>query len=252
MAFVNGFVNCAFGKDKYMCTNNVISADNWISKNKDSGQMAAVASAGMIMLWDEDAVNNVDRYFNSDQNFVRAGGYLAIGIACSGLRSEADVGYAMLKEPATGTNKKSIAERIAATLGLGFAYAGQSHEQTYELLGTLVSTEEPRELSSVAALSLGLIYVGTCNDDISNLILADLMEREGDTLNDPLYLLNALGLGLLFLQKSEEVETTLEAAEAFEEINPKYAKTLKTSIEVLAYAGIYLMFFVYFFCDNMT
>merc|ERR1719464_257149 len=69
------------------------------------------------------------------------------------------------------------------------------------------------------------------------MILADLMEREGSTLNNPLFLLNVLGLGLLFLGKQEMVDVTLETLAVFDEINPKFAKTCKVCLECLAYAG---------------
>ncbi len=42
---------------------SVITANNWIAKNKERGQLASVASICMIMLWNEEATNCVDRYF---------------------------------------------------------------------------------------------------------------------------------------------------------------------------------------------
>merc|ERR1719464_1169827 len=69
------------------------------------------------------------------------------------------------------------------------------------------------------------------------MILADLMEREGSTLNNPLFLLNVLGLGLLFLGKQEMVDVTLETLAVFDEVNPKFAKTCRVCLECLAYAG---------------
>merc|ERR1712244_190645 len=93
------------------------------------------------------------------------------------------------------------------------------------------------EISSLSALALGYTYVGTCNAEICNIILADLMERDPSTLNNPLFLMNVLGLGLLFLAKQSEVDVTLEAMEVFDELNPKFAKTCKVCLECLAYAG---------------
>jgi len=190
-----------------MISGNNKDADDWINKNKEYGKMAAVASIGSIMLWDEEASNAVDRYVGSEQNHIRAGAYLAIGISCSGMRSEQDLGYALLAEPCAGEKPSSRVqpltslERIAATFGLGLAYAGQANSDVMATLSQLVSTNENEELSSIAALCLGLVFVGTCNGDISCLIMTDLMDREPEKLNNPLYLLNVLGLGLLFLQK---------------------------------------------------
>lgn len=238
IAYVNAFVNAGYGRDKLMLTGELKNSDEWIAKNKERGQLASVASIGSIMLWDEDASNSVDRYFVSAQSNIRAGAFLAIGMSCSGMRDENGIGLALLQEPALNeTGKKTTIERICAALGLGMAYAGQSNDEVYEILGQLVSTDEPEDLSCIAALALGFVYVGTCNEDISNLILADLMEREGEKLNNPLYLLNVLGLSLLFLQRQETVEVTIEAVEGFKDINAKFAKTLTVCLECLAYAG---------------
>lgn len=59
----------------------------------------------------------------------------------------------------------------------------------------MVLTEESDDISSLSALCLGCTYVGTCNAEICKIILADLMERDPSTLNNPSFLLNVLGLG---------------------------------------------------------
>lgn len=51
----------------------------------------------------------------------------------------------------------------------------------------------------MAALSIGLIFVGTCDDDAAQAMLQTLMEKEEEQLNDPFTRIFALGLGLLFL-----------------------------------------------------
>merc|ERR1719242_1762143 len=248
VSYVNGFVNAGYGRDKLMMsggsestdTSSVQTADQWIAKNKDRGQLASVASIGTIMLWDEEAANCVDRYFESSQSHIKAGALLAIGISCSGMKSESGMGLALLKDPALNEDgKKTKVERLCAILGLGMAYSGQAdaEEEIFETLGQLISTEEADEISSLSALCLGYVYVGTCNDEVVNMILADLMEREGSTLNNPLFLLNVLGLGLLFLGKQEMVDVTIETLAVFDEINPKFAKTCKVCLECLAYAG---------------
>ena len=91
-------------------------------------------------------------------------------------------------------------DQLCAILGSGVAYGGEANakEEIFETLGQLISTEEADDISSLSALCLGYVYVGTCNTDICDMILADLMEREGSTLNNPLFLLNVLGLGLVF------------------------------------------------------
>ena len=158
------------------------------------------------------------------------------------MKSESGMGLALLKDPALNDDgKRTKIERLCSILGLGLAYAGQGEttedNEVFDILGVLVSTEESDDISSLAALCLGYVFVGTCDAEICNIILADLMERDPTTLNNPLFLLNVLGLGLLFLGKQEEVDVTLEAMEVFDELNPKFAKTCKVCLECLAYAG---------------
>eukprot|EP01083_Nonionella_stella_P132487 402806_1 len=247
ISYVNAFVNAGYGRDKFMMSGgsdhgsaSVQTANDWIAKNKERGQLASVASIGTIMLWDEEAANCVDRYFESNQSHIRAGAYLAIGISCSGMKSESGMGLALLSGPALNEDgNKTVIERLCAILGLGLSYAGQndSESQVFDTLGQLISTEESDSISSLSALCLGYVYVGTCSVEICNIILSDLMERDPATLNNPLFLLNVLGLALLFLGKQQEVDVTLEAMDVFDELNPKFGKTCKVCLECLAYAG---------------
>ena len=83
---------------------------------------------------------------------------------------------------------------------LGIAYAGTRREELLELLLPLVSdTTITMELSSLAALSLGMIFVGTCNGDITSTILQTLMERDETSLKDTYSRLMGAGLALLFV-----------------------------------------------------
>ena len=64
-AFVNGFVNAAFGQDK------IVTQDiKWLSKYKDTGLLSATASLGLIVLWDVDGgLSLIDKYlYSSDDN----------------------------------------------------------------------------------------------------------------------------------------------------------------------------------------
>ena len=49
-SFVNGFVNAAFGTDKLLTEDG----NKWIYKNKEHGMMSAMASLGLLLLWDVD------------------------------------------------------------------------------------------------------------------------------------------------------------------------------------------------------
>lgn len=57
------------------------------------------------------------------------------------------------------------------------------------------------DVIAFAAISLGLVYVGSCNEDVAQNIVLALMERSEAELADPLARFLPLGLGLLFLGK---------------------------------------------------
>ena len=57
------------------------------------------------------------------------------------------------------------------------------------------------DVIAFAAIALGLVYVGSCNEDVAQNIVLALMERSEAELGDPLARFLPLGLGLLFLGK---------------------------------------------------
>jgi 26S proteasome regulatory subunit N1 len=118
---------------------------------------------------------------------------------------------------------------------LGLAYAGSAREEVSELLLPIVSdTNLAMELSSLAALALGLVFVGSCDGDITSTILQTMMEREDVELKDTWSRFMALGLGLLYLGKQDASEATLETLKAIEHPLGKEAEVL---VEALSYAG---------------
>ncbi|KAG1225887.1 hypothetical protein G6F68_019836 [Rhizopus microsporus] len=79
---------------------------------------------------------------------------------------------------------------------LGLAYAGSSRTEIADLLLPIVSdTSLSMELSSMAALSLGIAFVGSCDGDITSTILQTMMEREDQYLKESWSRFMALGLG---------------------------------------------------------
>lgn len=62
----------------------------------------------------------------------------------------------------------------------------------------------------VAALSLGMIFVGTCNEEVGSVIVQRLMESSDAELEHPMARLVSLGLGLLFIGKNEKADAMME------------------------------------------
>ncbi|EFC47417.1 26S proteasome regulatory subunit S2 [Naegleria gruberi] len=229
-SFVNGFVNAGFGTDKL-----IKSEDSWIYKNKDAGMLSAVASLGLIYLWNyEEGLMEIDKYLYSSDNNIKAGALLAIANFSAGIRTEADPALAILPEHVESGLPREV--RIASILGLGIAGAGSANEQIFQLLiPIIVDPDQPMEIVSFAALSLGMIFVGTMNEDITESLIQVYLERSEKDLAHPLAKFVALGLGMLFLGKQEAVDSVCESI--MTTVNAKLAKFVTLTVEVCAYCG---------------
>ncbi|KAI9137134.1 armadillo-type protein [Paraphysoderma sedebokerense] len=230
--FVNAFVNAGFGNDKLMLSTEG-EGNSWIYKNKEHGMMSAAASLGMILLWDvEIGLTQIDKYLYSNEEYIKAGALLAIGIVNSGVRNESDPALALLSEY---IESKTPSMRIGAIMGLGLAYAGSARAEFVDLLLPLVSdTSISMEISAIATLALGLIFVGTCEGEITSAILQTLMEREEKELKDKMTRFMGLGLALLFLGKQEASDVTLETLKVLE---GDVGRQVAVLVEICAYAG---------------
>lgn len=64
----------------------------------------------------------------------------------------------------------------------------------------------------LAALSLGMIFVGTCNEEVGSVLVQRLMESSDTELEQPMARLLSLGLGLLFIGKNEQADAMMEVS----------------------------------------
>ena len=80
------------------------------------------------------------------------------------------------------------------------------------------------EISCLAALALGHIFVGTCHGDVTSTILQTLLERDYTQLTNKFIKFMSLGLGLLYMGRTEQAEDVLETIDAIEH---PISKTLK-------------------------
>ncbi|PIA29494.1 hypothetical protein AQUCO_05900009v1 [Aquilegia coerulea] len=235
--YVNAFVNAGFGQDKLMTvpleSSSGASTGNWLFKNKDHGKTSAVASHGMILLWDVDAgLSQIDKYFHSPDNHVTAGALLGVGIVNCSINNDCDPALALLSDY---IDKEDSTVRIGAIMGLGLAYAGSQNEQIRDKLTPILGDSgAPLDVIAFAAISLGLVYVGSCNEEVAQSIIFSLMERSESELNDSLIRFLPLGLGLLYLGKQESVEATAEVSKTF---NEKIRKYCEMTLLSCAYAG---------------
>ncbi len=147
--------------------------------------------------------------------------------------------------------------KSAAFVGLGLAYCGSHREDIIPYIQPHVSDETvTMEISALAALSLGFIFVGSKNGDVSTAMLQTLLEKHegGDKgLEDKWAKFFILGLALLYLGKfliqlicvfegsptcligaQEESDATIEFLKA---IDHPISKTAQVLVEACAYAG---------------
>lgn len=231
--FVNAFVNAGFGNDKMM----LVEKEPWVWKTKDEGMTSTVASLGTLLLWDvENGLDITDKYTYSNEDQIRAGALLGIGIMNSGVRLDADPALALLSEPGTLTNKDKPLNQTTAIMGLGLAYAGTQRQEVMEILQPMIGDSSySMQVSAMAALACGFVSVGTGDSETSEAIINTLLddERKND-LNDKWARFLALGLGLLFFGRQEEVDVIQETLRAVEH---PMAKPTGVLVEICAWAG---------------
>ncbi|KAL6862764.1 proteasome regulatory particle base subunit [Amphichorda felina] len=231
-AFVNAFVNAGYGNDKMMLVD--AEKESWVWKTKADGMLSTVASLGTLMMWDvEDGLSKIDKYTDAREPEIQAGAMLAIGIMNSGVRIDSDPALALLGEKLENQNPLIS---TASIMGLGLAYAGSNKEELCELLLPLISdSSQSMQISAMAALTCGLIFVGSSNAEVSEAIVTTLMDDDRKKqLTDKWTRFLALGLGLLFFGRQEEVDVILETLKA---IDHPMAKSTAVLAEICAWAG---------------
>lgn len=229
--FVNAFVNAGFCNDKLMTPDS-----EWLYKNKDHGMMSAAASLGSILLWNvEEGLTQIDKFLYSNEEYVKAGAALAVGILTSGVRNDADPALALLSEHVEGD---SHIMKVAACTGLGIAYAGSGREDVMELLAPVVESSEggPDQFMEVAlaGLAMGMVFCGKCDDNVGGTIVQRLMEATDEELDHSHARYLCLGLALLFLGQMEKADAMIEALRTIEHKISKFAVLM---LESCAYAG---------------
>lgn len=232
-SFVNAFVNAGFSKDELM----TIPDSKWVYKNKEMGMMSTVASLGTLLLWNiDEGLTQIDKYQWSTDMHLKAGALMAFGLVTCGVKNECDPAWALLGE---NLEVEDPLLRLASVVGLGYAYAGSCREDLMEnLTPMIVDTACTIECSAMAAVSLGLIFVSSCSEEVAQAILQTLIERQAveGALSGTWPHFFAVGLGLLFLGQQDAVEATLAALDAITHPVGKYAKLTVESM-AFAYSG---------------
>lgn len=233
-AFVNAFVNAGFGHDKMMLVDG--EKETWVWKTKADGMTSTVASMGTLLMWDiENGLDMIDRYTYSAEPEISAGAMLAIGIMNSGVRVDSEPALALLGD-ADKLNHPNPLVRTACIMGLGLSYAGSNKEDVLDLLLPIIcDSSQDMQISAMAALSCGLVFVGSSQPEVSEAIVTTLMDEDRKSqLTNKWTRFLALGLGLLFFGRQEEVDVILETLKV---VDHPMAKPTAVLAEICAWAG---------------
>lgn len=229
-AFVNGFLNAGYSDEK------LISKEKWVYKTKDEGMLSTVASLGLVNLWNvENGLQSLDQFQYNENTKLRAGAVLGMGISTNGVHDDVESTYYLLEEFVHNRERDDELIVTYAITGLGIAYAGSENENVLNLLTPIVSDANySLEIQSLAALSLGHTFVGTCNGEITDTILQSLLDKDPTQLTSKWIRFMCLGLGLLYMGKYDQVDDVLETIDAIEH---PISKSLKVLIKICSYAG---------------
>lgn len=233
-AFVNAFANAGFSNDKMMLVEG--DKGSWVWKTKDDGMMSTTASTGMLLQWNvEEGLDKIDKFTYAEEDQIKAGALLAIGILNTGVRLDSDPALALLSD-SDNLESKNKNMRVASIMGLGLSYAGSCREDLLDLLLPIVEDVSlDMQVSAMAAVSLGMIFVGSSNHQVSEAIATTLMDEERQKhLKDKWTRFMALGLALLYFGRQEEVEVILDILKA---IDHPMAKPTSVLASVCAWAG---------------
>lgn len=204
-----------------------------------SGKMSSVATLGWVLLWDVDSgLSQIDKYLYSAEDYTRAGGLLGCGVVNCGVKNECDPALALLGSYVDSS--RDVLSR-AAIIGLGVAYAGSMKAEALAKLTPVVLNVNITRLphACLAALSAGMIAVGSLNDDVTSTIIQSMLERPTSHLTNVFSKFMALGLALTCMGRQEEVEVILASLEAVSEPMKSMAHMM---CDFCAYAGKLHMF----------
>merc|ERR1719357_2342216 len=149
--------------------------NKWLYKNKEHGMLSATASIGLVLLWVDGGLTQIDKYLYSPEDWIKSGALLACGIVNTGVRNECDPALALLSDYVLHS---SNVMRLGAIFGLGLAYAGTDRKDVIQLLlPVFADAKSSMEVIGVTALATGLIAVGSCNGEVTSTILQTLMEK---------------------------------------------------------------------------
>ena len=237
-SIASSFINAGFGTEVLLSQKD----SDWIYKNKEEGITCMLAGLGLVNIWDYlEGPGKLYEYAGNKETdiYKRAGRNLGLGISLSNIHDDNDIAVAVLLEEIKDKNLNII---ISALFGLGIAAAGTQNEKLINpLLEVFQDFSYGFEVSAFVSLALGLIFLGSSNEDVFNEFFAMLINRNDETkgkiFESPYFVIYVLGMGLLCLGKQKDNDFMIETLISMESFSKEVKDYLKTMLTSFSYAG---------------
>ena len=237
-SIASAFINAGFGTEVLLSKKD----SDWIYKNKEQGIQCLLSGIGLINIWDYlEGPNKVYELAGKKETdiYKRTGRNIGLGVCLCGIHDENDVAVAVLLDE---LSDKNLDVKISAVFGLGLAAAGSQNKQLHEILnGVLEDFSYGFEMSAFVSLALGLIFIGSSDEDVFTDLFSILMSRneggKAKIFESPFFVIYILGMGLLCLGKQKDNDFMINTLVALEEFSKDMKEYMKTMLISFSYAG---------------
>ena len=237
-SIASAFINAGFGTEVLLSKKD----SDWIYKNKEQGIQCLLSGIGLVNIWDYlEGPNKVYELASKKETdiYKRTGRNIGLGICLCGIKDENDVAIAVLLDE---LSDKNLDVKISAVFGLGLAAAGSQNKNLHEILnGVLEDFSYGFEMSAFVSLALGLIFIGTSDEDVFTDLFTILMSRneggKAKIFESPFFVIYILGMGLLCLGRQKDNDFLIDTLIALEEFSKDMKDYMKTMLISFSYAG---------------
>ena len=237
-SIASAFINAGFGTEVLLSKKD----SDWIYKNKEQGIQCLLSGIGLINIWDYiEGPNKVYELAGKKETdiYKRTGRNIGLGVCLCGIHDENDVAVAVLLDE---LSDKNLDVKISAVFGLGLAAAGSQNKQLHEILNSVLEDfSYGFEMSAFVSLALGLIFIGSSDEDVFTDLFSILMSRneggKAKIFESPFFVIYILGMGLLCLGKQKDNDFMINTLVALEEFSKDMKDYMKTMLISFSYAG---------------
>ena len=237
-SIASAFINAGFGTEVLLSKKD----SDWIYKNKEQGIQCLLSGIGLVNIWDYlEGPNKVYELASKKETdiYKRTGRNIGLGICLCGIKDENDVAIAVLLDE---LSDKNLDVKISAVFGLGLAAAGSQNKNLHEILnGVLEDFSYGFEMSAFVSLALGLIFIGSSDEDVFTDLFTILMSRneggKAKIFESPFFVIYILGMGLLCLGRQKDNDFLIDTLIALEEFSKDMKDYMKTMLISFSYAG---------------